>query len=77
MPGLTEAQESSALSLRKTLYLPLDDLRYITRACIHAVGTHTGLARRHGTPGSRMGAAASSSRTPCILDQCSGSRLTS
>lgn len=45
MPGLSEARESIALSLRKTLYLPLDDRLYINRACIHAEGAHTGLAK--------------------------------
>lgn len=56
MPGLSEARESIALSLRKTLYLPLDDRLYISRACIHAEGAHTGLARqRHGALGIAVG----------------------
>lgn len=42
---LTEAQEAVVLSLRETLYLPLDDLLYITREYINAAVSRSGLAR--------------------------------
>jgi transposase len=48
---LTATQEAIVLSLRGTLYLPLDDLLYIARQYINAEVSRSGIARllkRHG-----------------------------
>lgn len=48
---LTATQEAIVLSLRETLYLPLDDLLYIARQYINAEVSRSGIARllkRHG-----------------------------
>jgi len=42
---LSAGQEAIVLSLRQTLYLPLDDLLYITRQYINADVSRSGLAR--------------------------------
>jgi transposase len=42
---LSSAQEAVVLSLRQSLYLPLDDLLYITRQYINAEVSLAGLAR--------------------------------
>jgi len=51
---LTAAQEAIVVSLRETLYLPLDDLLYITRQYINSEVSRSGVARllkRYGIPG--------------------------
>ncbi len=48
---LTELQEAVVITLRETLYLPLDDLLYVTRTHINPEVSRSGLARclkRHG-----------------------------
>ncbi|MGV8891636.1 MAG: IS481 family transposase [Burkholderiaceae bacterium] len=48
---LTAPQEAIVVSLRETLYLPLDDLVYITRQYINAAASRSGVSRllkRHG-----------------------------
>ena len=48
---LTPPQEAVVLSLRETLYLPLDDLLYITKQYINSEVSRSGIARllkRHG-----------------------------
>jgi hypothetical protein len=42
---LSAGREAIVLSLRQTLYLPLDDLLYITRQYINADVSRSGLAR--------------------------------
>ena len=41
---LSAVQELVVLSLRQTLYLPLDDLLYITRQYINPEGSRSGIA---------------------------------
>jgi transposase InsO family protein len=43
---LTATQEAVVLSLRQTMYLPLDDLLYITRQYINSEVSRSGIARR-------------------------------
>lgn len=48
---LTEAQETVVVMLRTTLYLPLDDLVYVTKSYINPEASRSGVARclkRHG-----------------------------
>ena len=42
---LSEAQENIVVELRKTLFLPLDDLLVITREFIHPAASRSGLNR--------------------------------
>jgi hypothetical protein len=42
---LTATQEAVVLSLRQTLYLPLDDLLFITRQYINPEVSRSGIAR--------------------------------